>query len=166
MPPARRHCRATIGRPPPRSRGGFTLVELVLALAVGAIVLGIAVPSYRSYVDRAKTAAAIADLVKLEARIEKYRLTNNDTLPPDLAAIGMGALLDPWGHPYAYLSFAGVNGRGALRKDKSLNPLNSDYDLYSMGADGLSAAPLTAKASQDDVIRASDGAFVGLAADF
>lgn len=52
------------------------------------------------------------------------------------------------------------------RKDRFLHPINSDYDLYSMGADGESVEPLTAKKSWDDVIRASDGAFVGLAQNF
>ncbi|MFO0774683.1 MAG: pilin [Nitrospiraceae bacterium] len=52
------------------------------------------------------------------------------------------------------------------RKDRFLHPINSDYDLYSMGKDGESVEPLTAKKSHDDVIRANDGAFVGLAAQF
>ena len=51
-------------------------------------------------------------------------------------------------------------------KDKSLHPLNSDYDLYSMGKDGASTGPLTAKASRDDVVRANDGRFIGLAKDY
>ena len=46
------------------------------------------------------------------------------------------------------------------------SPKNSDFDLYSMGKDGASVGPLTAKASRDDVVRASDGRFVGLASDF
>ena len=50
-----------------------------------------------------------------------------------------------------------------MRKDKKLVPLNSDYDLYSMGPDGESKPPLTAKASKDDIVRANDGEFVGLA---
>jgi general secretion pathway protein G len=50
--------------------------------------------------------------------------------------------------------------------DRFLHPLNSDFDLYSMGKDGLSQAPITARASQDDIIRASDGGFIGLAAQF
>jgi general secretion pathway protein G len=33
-----------------------------------------------------------------------------------------------------------------------------------MGKDGISSAPLTAKASADDVIRANNGGFIGLAA--
>ncbi len=49
------------------------------------------------------------------------------------------------------------------RKDHNLHPLNSDFDLYSMGPDGKSQPALTAKVSWDDVIRASDGGFVGRA---
>ena len=52
------------------------------------------------------------------------------------------------------------------RKDRFLHPINSDYDLYSMGKDGESMEPLTAQKSHDDVIRANDGSFVGLAVEF
>jgi len=44
--------------------------------------------------------------------------------------------------------------------------LNSTYDLYSKGKDGQSKPPLTTKMSQDDILRANDGAFVDLAAMF
>ena len=61
----------------------------------------------------------------------------------------------------------GGNGGGGqsdrARKDHNLHPLNSDFDLYSMGPDGESQPALTAKASWDDIIRASDGGFVGRA---
>ena len=53
-----------------------------------------------------------------------------------------------------------------MRKDRSLVPLNSTYDLYSMGKDGQSQPPLTAKASRDDIIRANDGSFYGIAEDY
>ena len=51
---------------------------------------------------------------------------------------------------------------GQWRKDKNIVPINTDFDLYSIGKDGNSVAPLTAKPSRDDIIRANDGAFVGL----
>jgi general secretion pathway protein G len=120
----------------------------------------------RSAVDRAKVAAAIGDIGRMKLRIDGYRLNNNDTLPPSLATIGMDTLNDPWGQPYVYLPFAGIKGKGAFRKDKNLVPINSEYDLYSVGADGKSVGPLTAKASRDDVIMANDGAFIGLASDY
>ena len=53
-----------------------------------------------------------------------------------------------------------------MRKDRFLIPINTSFDLYSMGKDGKSAAPLTAQASQDDVIWANDGSFVGLASQY
>lgn len=52
------------------------------------------------------------------------------------------------------------------RKDRFLVPINSDYDLYSVGPDGQSRPPLNAAASRDDIIRAADGAFYGLAEKF
>ena len=50
--------------------------------------------------------------------------------------------------------------------DRFLVPLNSDFDLYSMGRDGESVAPLTAAKSREDVVRAANGAFIGLASKF
>ena len=93
------------------------------------------------------------------------RLAGSEPEPADLAEIGRSALEDSWGNPYQYLNFAaaGVNGKGKVRKDRNLVPLNSTYDLYSNGKDGKSQPPLTAKASQDDVVRANDGSYVGLA---
>jgi general secretion pathway protein G len=45
-------------------------------------------------------------------------------------------------------------------------PINSDYDLFSVGLDGSSLAALTAIVSKDDIIRANDGGFIGLAANY
>lgn len=57
-------------------------------------------------------------------------------------------------------------GVGGLRKDGKLNPLNTDFDLYSNGRDGDSKGPLSAKASRDDIVRANNGAFIGLGEDY
>ncbi|MBX3236415.1 MAG: prepilin-type N-terminal cleavage/methylation domain-containing protein [Nitrospiraceae bacterium] len=67
---------------------------------------------------------------------------------------------------YAAANGTGNVDRGKPRKDRFLHPINSDYDLYSIGKDGESVEPLTAKKSHDDVIRANDGKFVGLATEF
>jgi len=57
-------------------------------------------------------------------------------------------------------------GIGGARKDRFLVPINSDFDLYSMGVDGESVGPLTAIKSHDDIIRANDGGYYGLASNF
>ena len=48
----------------------------------------------------------------------------------------------------------------------SFQPLNTDFDVYSMGADGESGQKLDDKVSLDDIIRATDGGFFGLSEDF
>ena len=83
-----------------------------------------------------------------------------------LADVGAGAMRDPWGNPYGYLNLSESGARGQARKDHALVPINTDFDLYSKGKDGVSVGPLTAQPSRDDIIRAADGRFVGLASDF
>lgn len=143
-------------------RRGFTIVELMLVVAMIGILAGIAIPSYSSYMQRVKEKKTIVDITLISDEIDKFK-EDNLALPPNLAALPNIPLLDAWGNPYQYLNFETVKGKGKMRKDRFLVPINSTYDLYSMGADGKSATPLTAKMSRDDIIRANDGQFVGLA---
>jgi general secretion pathway protein G len=147
-------------------RRGFSLLELVIVVAVSTLLMTIAIPGYQKYVLRAKDAAAIADIGQIQLAINRYAAANNGAPPPDLATINMAAKLDPWDNAYFYLNFAGAKGKGGFRKDKNLVPINTDYDLYSAGPDGQTVGPLTAKVSQDDVVRANDGSFIGVAADY
>jgi general secretion pathway protein G len=125
----------------------------------------LAFSGYQSQMNSVKVARAEQDIVSIAAAISRYN-TLYFQVPPDLATIGMDKLIDPWGNPYVYQSFVGLKGKGKMRKDKNLNPINTLYDLYSLGKDGQSKLPLTAKVSQDDVILATDGNYIGLASDF
>ncbi|MFL6577920.1 MAG: prepilin-type N-terminal cleavage/methylation domain-containing protein [Povalibacter sp.] len=149
-----------------RSRA-FTLVELMAALIVAALLTTIALPTYRQIIERQKIATTISDLANIAMAIEKFR-TQHFEPPMSLAEVGMDGLRDPWGNAYQYLNFdspvPGVNGM--IRKDHNLHPINSEFDLYSMGPDGDSKSPLTAQASRDDILWARDGSFIGTASDF
>jgi general secretion pathway protein G len=158
-PPAR-VCAAWRERP-----RGFTLLELMMALIVAGIVTTVAVSGYRAYASRAQTAAAIGGISQLALEIARFEL-NNNRLPTSLAEIGRDTLLDPWGHSYRYMDFTGVPGNGHKRKDGNLVPLNSDYDLYSVGADGATQSSLRPRVSHDDIIRANNGRFIGLGEDY
>lgn len=147
-----------------RAQPGFGLLELLLGLALLGILTAIALPSYREYQQRMLVQSAVNDIYVLQQAITRYQ-SQNWRLPDSLAEVGQGTLLDPWGHPYQYLNLADAR-RGQMRKDRNLVPINSDYDLYSMGADGQSTPPLTASVSRDDIVRAANGGFVGLASDY
>ena len=158
-------------RRPPRtevnSPAGFTLIELMSVVAIIAVLAAIAVPSYQSYIYNAQVAQAQGDIKTLDVSIAQYYSDPNG-FPSSLADIGKNGMLDPWNHAYQYLRLSPLDNRsrGQVRKDKNLVPINSDYDLYSMGRDGKSNPPLTSKNSRDDVVRASNGRFLGLASDY
>jgi general secretion pathway protein G len=151
-----------------RIQRAFTLIELLVAIAIVSIFSTVAVPVYSDYIERARVLEAIADIKTIDVYMATYELSNNGRMPDSLAEIGMDGLLDPWGKPYQYLNLSDPKkrgNRGKARKDHNLVPINSDYDLYSMGKDGKSVSPLTAKASRDDIVRANNGRFIGRASD-
>lgn len=145
---------------------GFSLAELLLALAILAIVASIAIPSYQGYLETGEVGRVIQEMKQIELIVENYKL-DSGAYPDSLAQAGV-SMDDPWGNPYQYLPIEGASAvaKGKQRKDHNLVPINSDFDLYSMGEDGASAPPLTAKASRDDIVRANNGAYYGYGKDY
>ena len=151
-----------------RPRGhaqGFTLIEMVVTLAVVAVLSAIALPAFRQYQERVRVDQARKDIVMMSTVASQF-WHDARAYPDNLAQVGLGNRLDPWGRPYQYLNLEEPRNRGNARKDHSLVPINSDFDLYSMGPDGRSSPPLTARHSRDDSVRANSGNFVGVAADY
>jgi len=159
---------ADMYQPTPRRRfaqRGLTLIEVVIALAILSIIATIGVPIYEEYVNEARIANAVQDLRQMGLILDDHYLENDP--PATLADAGIN-MVDPWGFPYEYLWLRGNPApglSGKRRRDKSMNPVNSDYDLYSRGLDGQTSKQFTAKKARDDVVRANDGDFFGLAED-
>lgn len=176
--------------------GGFTLIELMIVLAIIAIVSSMGLVRYRRVFSQAEEIVGLKQLREIFEAIQMYEQTHGD-YPATLDDLGLGPLLDPWGNPYQYANFANAaapgnapagggagapkgkgsgkadpaqdppGGQGAgvgmMRKDRFLVPINTHFDLYSMGPDGRSQPPLTAAGSLDDLIVANDGEFIGVA---
>jgi general secretion pathway protein G len=148
---------------------GFTLVEMMITVAIIGILAAIAIPAYNNYIERARVSSAVSDIAAMSVQIEQY-FVENRVYPDSLADVKLNGKLDPWGMPYGYLNLL-KNGNGGARRDKYLNPLNSDFDLYSLGKDKnmptmMVKLRITLTNSLDDVIRARDGKFIDLAAKF
>jgi len=165
-----------------------------MVLAIIGILAATATSQYMKALDTARMARAIVELRGIAAQIERHG-DDDAELPMTLAEAGI-TTIDPWGTPYQYLLIEGQlppghasnpsglpnvaappsgppgNGGGGppamalARKDRFLVPINSDFDLYSMGPDRETKATLNNPVSRDDIIRAADGAYYGLAEKF
>ena len=153
------------GRQWGRRATGFTAIELMIVMLIIAILVAVLLPGYSQYRERQRVSQATQELVVMGTVIKNFQLDHN-RYPEDLSEVQLATRVDPWGRPYFYLNVEDAKNTGKARKRKNLTPINSDFDLYSAGRDGESKAPLSNPVSRDDVIRANDGRYHGLAADF
>lgn len=132
---------AMVRRHPVKSRAGFTLIEILVVIAVIAMLAALVAPNVFQHVGTAKDATARSQIELLGAGLDSYRLDNGryPTTDQGLEALQLQPTLqplpsnwrgpylrravpvDPWGTPYIYFSPGEVNTRG--------------YDLISLGAD-------------------------------
>ncbi|MFL6697684.1 MAG: type IV pilin protein [Vitreoscilla sp.] len=59
-----------------RNTAGFTLIELMITVAIVGILLAIALPSYKNYIIRSKLVTATNALSTMHAQMEQYYLDN------------------------------------------------------------------------------------------
>ena len=68
-------------------RKGFTILELLIVIAVIAILVGIALPRFKGMQDEGNIAKAKGELRTLQTAIESYYIHNNSTMPATLSAL-------------------------------------------------------------------------------
>lgn len=141
----------------PCGKRGYTLLELLLVVAIIGILAIVAVPAYSDLKNLAKEALCKNEIRNLERSISAYYIDNGNVYPAHLSDIqGIGTPIDPWGNAYVYSpapNYMDITG---------ITTLNGEYDLYSMGKDSASAHTLTNANCSDDIIRAGDGSYVGI----
>jgi general secretion pathway protein G len=143
---------------------GFTLIELLISCAIVCTLCAIAIPNVLAAINQARIARAVGDIRSIGDDLTAYAATNYQ-FPNGLGAVGDANHNDPWGNPYKYLNFANATPN-QMRKNRFLFPFNTYFDLYSMGPDGKTQLGLTAPESQDDIVWANDGDYVGVASEY
>jgi general secretion pathway protein G len=140
---------------------------VTVIVAILGILMGVGGIYYGNYKAKVLNQRACADISNISVSIDSYRIENG-VYPQTLNDLQEGTYIDPWGNPYQYLNIeeGGHGVRGQQRRDRNLNPINTDYDFYSMGPDGQTAPQLNSKKGKDDIVRALNGAYIGIAGDF
>lgn len=139
-----------------RNYRGFTLVELLMVIALIGILATLALVNISEFRNSARISRCVGELRGLEKDIISFATEKGD-YPNDLVVLGSSVTTDPWGRPYVY-------NKTVSRTFIEL--LNSDFDLYSVGIDGATAAESSDPDALDDIIRANDGAFCGISKKF
>lgn len=70
-----------------RLKNGFTLIELMIVVAIIGILAAIAYPSYQEYVKKTKRVEAQSELVDIASRLQRYKVTNFHYKKTDTTAI-------------------------------------------------------------------------------
>ncbi|MEO0447296.1 MAG: type II secretion system major pseudopilin GspG [Verrucomicrobiota bacterium] len=122
-------------------RRGFTLMEMILVLAIISLLIGLGAYTMRNVLGDANLKKAQADVRNLETNLVRFKmkalfypnqdqglqaLVTRPTTGPKpkqwSQSLTSDALLDPWGNPYQYANPAKRS--------------SAAYDVYSMGQDG------------------------------
>ncbi|MET3378033.1 MULTISPECIES: type IV pilin protein [Variovorax] len=96
-----------------RKTGGFTLIELMITVAIVAILAAIALPSYRQYIVRSKRSAAQAQMMDIANRQQQFLLANRNYADKTALTASGYALPAEVNSNYSYdivLSTTGVPG--------------------------------------------------------
>jgi type IV pilus assembly protein PilA len=125
-----------------KQQQGFTLIELMIVIAIVGILAAIALPAYQDYTVRAKVSEAMVNLAEAKTTVAEFYSANN-RFPADAAVAGLNT--NPNTDIVASLGYsstisAGLPTLAALVKGSIIPGDGDPTSLYSFVLSGTTAA--------------------------
>lgn len=117
------------------NRKGFTIIELLIVMAVIAILVGIAIPRIKGMQDEAKITKAKTELKTLQTAVESYAAHHDNTYPTAIGDITNTSPLIVQQLPTDPFSLT--------RSVYGYNTAGLAYVIYSVGASGGASASVS-----------------------
>lgn len=128
---------------------GFTIIELLIVIAVIAILVGIALPRFKGMQDEGKIVQTKAELRTLQTAVESYYMHNKHTYPDTGSADLQTALSTAKPSIINYVPTDPFSGTGADYEYVMGGTDDKFYIIYSVGPSGDGSARITLDAVEE-----------------